>query len=107
MWEHRKNLGGFAHSHPGSGVPTPSYEDVTTFSAIERGLGQRLFWYITSSDSLALYTYQQVGPDLHEYKGGHTLLEPVWLPQLRHFSNYYNQPQEGSHDDSTDDNNQR
>lgn len=38
LWEQRADVAGFAHSHPGSGVPGPSHTDVTTFAAIEAGL---------------------------------------------------------------------
>ena len=42
------DLAGVAHSHPGGGIPTPSWEDLTTFAAVEDGLGQRLVWWIVS-----------------------------------------------------------
>ena len=50
MWEHRKILGGVAHVHPGYGEPTPSHEDVSTWAAVERGLGRRLLWPIITMD---------------------------------------------------------
>ncbi len=38
FWEHRKlDYLGFAHSHPGSGIPGPSMTDLTTFAAVEAG----------------------------------------------------------------------
>lgn len=52
IWEHRDNLLGVAHSHPGTGQPLPSLEDLTTFSSIEKGLGRRLQWWITSADQV-------------------------------------------------------
>lgn len=51
IWESRKKLLGFAHSHPGSGRPSPSHTDLTTFAAVEVGLGRRLTWWILSADS--------------------------------------------------------
>src|SRR6185369_6039063 len=51
IWENRHNVYGIAHSHPGSGLPGPSREDITTFAGIELGLGRRLVWWITSSNS--------------------------------------------------------
>jgi len=46
------NLLGFAHSHPGTGAPAPSQEDLSTFGAIEAALGRPLLWWITSADRL-------------------------------------------------------
>jgi hypothetical protein len=84
IWENRENVLGFAHSHPGSGMPGPSYEDVTSFSPIELGLGRRLQWWITSSDRLAVVTW--VGPDAYSYRPAPVYEEPSWLNKLRLFS---------------------
>jgi hypothetical protein len=54
FWNHREELLGFAHSHPGAGFPGPSHTDVTTFRAVERALGRRLVWWITSENVLAV-----------------------------------------------------
>lgn len=48
LWEHRKYLIGVAHTHPGSGIPAPSWTDITTFVAIQKGLGRELVWWIAS-----------------------------------------------------------
>lgn len=51
---------GFAHSHPGNGDCGPSLTDLTTFDAIERGLGRggvagrQLLWWIVNADSVSL-----------------------------------------------------
>ena len=58
IWENRKVVTGFAHTHPGSGVPGPSYTDVTTFKAIESALGKHLNWFIISSDAQVLCLYE-------------------------------------------------
>lgn len=50
IWHNRENILGFAHSHPGMGMPTPSHEDLSTFKAIEQALGKRLHWWIISQD---------------------------------------------------------
>jgi hypothetical protein len=88
MWENRGHILGFAHSHPGDGVPAPSPEDVTTFSAVERALGRQLWWWITSSECVALYTW--VGPGKYDYDGDRLVETPFWTPELRDYSNYYN-----------------
>ena len=74
---------GFAHSHGGSGVPGPSWTDVTTFAAVEAGLGRRLTWLITSSDHVIGLTYR--GPEKHKY-GTFLVEEPDWAAQLRDYS---------------------
>ena len=61
IWEHRGNLSGFAHSHPGEGTPQPSYTDLTTFYAIEVALGVRLYWWIVSSDDVSLVLWTGPG----------------------------------------------
>ena len=85
-------LAGFAHSHPGSGWPAPSYEDITTFAAIERGLGTRLTWWIASSDRLIAlrssldyprsYASASIEPGF-----GEAILAP-WVAELRARSGY-------------------
>lgn len=90
IWENRKRDLGFAHSHPGSGVPGPSWEDVTTFAAIEAALGTRLAWYICSADHIVVLRF--VGPHKHHYSGPLLLTDPPWLAQLRSKSNYPDYP---------------
>ena len=91
LWEHRHEVRGFAHSHPGSGWPNPSDTDVTTFAAIEGALGRRLIWWITSADTLVAYHW--VGPGKHDYKGFiiQDTAEPVWVKELRKHSWYGHQ----------------
>lgn len=86
LWETHKdgNLLGFAHSHPGSGVPGPSHTDITTFAAVEAALGCRLLWWITSSDHLCVYRWR--GPDKWLYSGYVDEWEPAWVPKLRELS---------------------
>lgn len=93
IWENRDRVRGFAHSHPGSGVPGPSMEDLTTFAATESGLGRKLVWWITSADCLVTLWWQ--GPGKFDYfkavvpKEIELELYP-WLEQLRINSGYEN-----------------
>ena len=55
LWEHRskKNggtgrLAGVAHTHPWDGPTGASRTDLTTFRAVELGLGQRILWPIVT-----------------------------------------------------------
>jgi hypothetical protein len=94
IWEHRKNLLGFAHSHPGSGPTGPSYEDITTFADIEQGLGRRLLWPILTSDSYCLVKW--AGPELVRDRLHYwpvqapavRLPDPEWMTELRRLSRY-------------------
>jgi hypothetical protein len=84
LWENRERLYGFAHSHPGSGEPSPSWEDLTTFAAVEKGLGRRLVWPIATADQVAFFTW--MGSDGWYQHGGVFALgapEPEWLTGLR------------------------
>ena len=54
LWENRDRVFGFAHSHPGSGIPVASHTDLTTFAAIEQALARRLAWWIASNSHVSL-----------------------------------------------------
>ncbi len=83
VWENREKIAGIAHSHPGGGVPGPSYEDVTTFSAIECALGRRLKWWITSADAAIVAVW--VGPGPVTYSST-PCDELEWMTTLRQVS---------------------
>ncbi len=57
VWENRARLVGIAHTHPGSGYPGPSRTDLTTFEAMEKGLGKRLKWWILSSSHSVAFSF--------------------------------------------------
>lgn len=86
IWDTFKEgtLRGFAHSHPGAGVPGPSYSDVTTFAAVEAALGKRLDWWITSSDHVVVLCWS--GPDKISYRSTIVTETPSWVAELRRLS---------------------
>lgn len=84
MMENKGRIYGFAHSHPGSGLPSPSWTDLTTFSAVERGLGKRLVWPIVTKDRLRNFFWQ--GPDEFDYKDVFIDAKFYWLSELRYHS---------------------
>ncbi|MEQ1501228.1 MAG: Mov34/MPN/PAD-1 family protein [Myxococcota bacterium] len=87
LWAERERLGGVAHSHPGSGEPWPSREDLTTFAACEAGLGRRLGWWIATADRVARFDW--IGPARYAYsgRGPTTAAETAaWLEPLRGWS---------------------
>ena len=86
LWAGRDRIAGFAHTHPGAGAPSPSATDVTTFEAVEAGLGRRLDWWIASEDSLVVVRW--AGPEGLAYQRfaideGN---EPAWAEELRRTS---------------------
>jgi hypothetical protein len=74
-------LAGFAHTHPGSGIPSPSGTDLTTFAAIEAGLGTKLKWWILSSDHVVLIDDSEDGCYVSR-----DVQEPSWAADLRRLS---------------------
>lgn len=96
IWENKETITGFAHTHPGKGYPAPSYEDKTTFIAIENALGKHLNWYILSSDSQILCLLDNVdgyfGGQVNLYiVNADEITSPIyldWMQKLREFSNY-------------------
>ncbi len=84
IWDNRSRISGFAHSHPGSGEPGPSWTDITTFAAIEVALGRRLNWWITSSDQMVVVKW--IGPGKHEY-ACQRIQDTWWVAKLRRLSN--------------------
>lgn len=89
IWENRQRVFGFAHSHPGSGMTFPSWEDITTFAGIEAALGKRLCWWITSSNHVILVLWG--GPGKYDYRvysdpAGEAHYE--WVEELRRHSSY-------------------
>jgi hypothetical protein len=90
IWENRKNIWGFAHSHPGRGTPGPSYTDITTFAAIEAALGCRLAWPIVSEDDWVIVRWLD-----ERYSVGRRVDDastPEWIAQLRALSGYTTKP---------------
>lgn len=55
IWTNRHDIGGVAHTHPWDGEVWPSGTDLTTFDAIERGLGQKLVWPILTFTEVKYY----------------------------------------------------
>lgn len=85
IWENRDNISGFAHSHP-SGMATPSHTDLTTFAAVEKGLGQRLDWWIITPSYLVLTRW--VGRGVLSYKSLPSSQRPEWFAELLRLSDY-------------------
>lgn len=83
LWEQRHHLTGFAHSHPGAGVPGPSWEDLTTFAAVEAALGRQLWWWIVNLEGTVLLVW--CGPGKHDY-AIQPVKDPPWANELRRLS---------------------
>ena len=65
LWDNRSILGGVAHTHPWNGSSGPSGTDVTTFAAVEKGLGQKLVWPIVTFTDVGYFEW--VGPGSLDY----------------------------------------
>ena len=89
LWQAQSHgwLAGFAHSHPGGGVPGPSREDVSSFVAIENALGRPLNWWITSADRTVIVRRSTMDsvPGREIYASTQIVVEnePIWVPELR------------------------
>ena len=83
--ENRDRMAGFAHSHPGGGVPSPSGTDITTFEAVESGLKKRLKWWIVNSEAMVVAEW--TGPDRFDYEVTPVEDKPPWVPALLAASN--------------------
>ncbi|MCA9491705.1 MAG: Mov34/MPN/PAD-1 family protein [Myxococcales bacterium] len=85
LWEHRAELVGVAHTHPGGGEPVPSTEDVTTFAACEAALGRRLEWWIATADQVRCFRH--AGPGRTDYAAENAEMDETrtapWLDELR------------------------
>jgi len=57
-------LGGTVHVHPWHGVADPSYTDITTWSAMDRALGRRL-WAVATFTEVNFFRW--IGPGKHDY----------------------------------------
>ena len=55
LWENRKQLGGVAHTHPWVGAALPSQTDLSTWRAIEKGLGRLLLWPVVTFSEVRCY----------------------------------------------------
>lgn len=91
-WESRKDIVGIAHTHPGSGYPSPSKTDLTTFEAMEKGLGKRLKWWILSSSHSILLEWNSENPGYDVTSFISPNEEPPWMEGLRRLSSYSEMP---------------
>ena len=87
LWDYREDVGGFIHTHPWDGEACPSWTDVTTFAAIETGLGRRLIWPIATFTDLVYLEW--TGPERLDYRPMRERrfrLEPEEVKNLRELS---------------------
>lgn len=95
LWEHRHHLGGFAHTHPWNGPASPSGIDLSTFHAVERGLGKRLLWPIVTFTDMVCVVRNPLFEEGESMwtKAGPLTIEFDWIDELRRRS--------GSEDDTS------
>lgn len=79
LWDNRENVMGVAHTHPWPGPTGPSGTDVTTFTAIESGLGKKLLWPIVTMTHEHFF--------IHNFFAGRWSEADVELPEMKKFRN--------------------
>jgi hypothetical protein len=87
LWNNRDVLGGVAHTHPWDGESWFSHTDVTTFAAIEQGLGVRLIWPVVTFTEIGYFEW--MGPGETHYgpvKHRRFRLKPEDIDRLRNAS---------------------
>ena len=84
LWENRETIWGVAHTHPWFGEAWPSNTDVTTFSAVERGLGKRLLWPIVTFTTVQCFGWNPVTESYVPVKGEN--IELLEVGKLRELS---------------------
>ena len=80
LWENRDILGGVAHTHPWDGPTSPSGTDLTTFAAIEAGLGKALIWPIVTMTHVSFWAKRGARMAIREEDNGSYV--EVWQPFL-------------------------
>lgn len=91
IWENRERFAGVAHTHPWYGEAYPSYEDLTTFDAIEKALGRRCSWWVVTFSEVALIELGTAeSSDLVIQTWTRTIITelPPWVDELRRRSGF-------------------
>lgn len=83
VWESRSSVVGIAHTHPGTGYPGPSRTDLSTFEAMEKGLGKHLKWWILSASHSILLEWNPGNPGYDITSFLFPDQEPGWMIELR------------------------
>lgn len=60
LLENRGVIGGIAHTHPWDGPAWPSTTDVTTFRALEQGLGKLFLWTVVTFTDVKHFAWNAV-----------------------------------------------
>ena len=81
LWENRDRIGGVAHTHPWNGDAWPSLTDMTTFRAVERGLGRQLLWPVVTFTEMRGFVFNPVTGDY--VQAGPLTIELEGLEELR------------------------
>lgn len=85
LWENRHRVTGFAHSHPGDST-YPSSTDVSTFRAIELGLGKELDWFILGQTQIAICRLYPGTFKTWDLTGETPYYYQPWIDELRRLS---------------------
>jgi len=100
LWKHRikgdgtGQLCGVAHTHPWHGHAAPSGIDLTTWAAIEKGLGQRLLWPITTFSEVRYFVWNEVVEGYCEVAEKYLHINIEGFDELRRLSGSEESPSE-------------
>lgn len=83
LWTNRDRLGGVAHTHPWDGEAWPSQTDVTTFRAVELGLGQNLLWPVVTFTEVAYVVKNQADGNFVLVNPKHISIQIEGIEELR------------------------
>jgi hypothetical protein len=92
LWENQKDVLGVAHTHPWAGTAAPSMTDLTTFQAIDSGLGRNLHWLIITFNRI-LVLHRENGEMTKDADLTNTILQlapttRAWISEIRARSGY-------------------
>ncbi len=82
LWDNRSSVAGVAHTHPFDGPAYPSLTDLTTFEAVEAGLGRRLVWWIVTFTEVGVFRRGEDGDVIKTVLSVDSAVAPV-LHELR------------------------
>ena len=83
LWANKDRLGGYAHTHPWNGEACPSGTDLSTFAALEKGLGKHLLWPVVTFTEMVLVVFNEVTKDFVYASPKYLTVDFDWVDELR------------------------
>lgn len=80
LWDRRADVLGSAHVHPWHGEAWPSHTDITTFRAVELGLGKTLVWWVVTFSDVTRVEWSETRQAYELHQAPDVF---PWLAELR------------------------